>query len=209
MIILNKFPIKIFRRSKNDNIYIYNYDKPFKGETIKIILKKDKILRRLDEDEDYWEFLIGKLVKLSNNWKDLSLYLKKSKFDFCKKVKIYSKSYKNNLKVQFYMRDRCFIYCDEKYFPIDLKKIRENEKLYKKFENRYCYFMNYDHPDSETYSDYYGANLWFQWFYKKYPEYHLPFEERKRNDITVGGCYVRENIVEEPKIDYDYYDLFW
>lgn len=207
MIILNQFPIKI--RSKYNNLYIYNFERPFKGETIKIILNKEKILRKLDEDEDYWDFFINKLVKLANDWRDLSAYLKKDKFNFCKKVKIYSKPAKNNLKVDFYKKDKVFIYYENCYYPINLKKLRENNKLYKKFVNRYCYFMNYDHPDSEMYADYINANLWFQWFYKNYSEYHLPDEERRRNDLALGGCYIKDRLIEEPKIDYEYYSLFW
>lgn len=209
MIILDKYPIKIFKKNKNNNLYIYNYDRPFKGETTKIIIKKNKFLSRQDEDEDYWEFTINKIAKLSSDWKLLSTYLKKNKFDFTKKVKIFSKVKKLNLKVELFKKNICFIYYNHKYNPINLQMLREYQKLYKKFVNRFCYSYNYDHPDIQKYADNIQSNLWFQWFYINYPEYHLPFEERKKNDIILGGCYIKDNLTSEPKIDYDLFNLFW
>lgn len=209
MIILDKYPIKIFKKNKNNNLYIYNYDRPFKGETTKIIIKKNKFLTRQDEDEDYWEFTINKIAKLSSDWKLLSTYLKKYKFDFTKKVKIFSKVKKLNLKVELFKKNICFIYYNHKYNPINLQMLREYQKLYKKFVNRFCYSNNYDHPDIQKYADNIQSNLWFQWFYINYPEYHLPFEERKKNDIILGGCYIKDNLTSEPKMDYDLFNLFW
>jgi len=209
MIIYDQKPIKILTKSKKDNLYIYNYDRPFKGETTKIIILKKKFLNRQDEDEDYWDFIVGKIVKLVDDWSQLCKYLKKDKFDFCKKVKIYSKTNKSSLKVNLYKKNKIFIFSNQIYQPIDLEKLRKNEKLYKKFENRYCYSMNFYHPDTDDYADYYSANLWFQWFSKNYPEYHLPMEERGRNHLAVGGCYFRDSISDEPKMDYDLFSLFW
>lgn len=37
MIIHEEYPIKIF--TKKDNLYIYNFSKPFRSETTKIIIK--------------------------------------------------------------------------------------------------------------------------------------------------------------------------
>jgi len=207
MIIHEEHPIKIF--TKKDNLYIYNFSKPFRAETTKIIIKKYKFLRKNEEDDDYWEFIINKIVKLSSDWKKLTLYLKHYRFDNCKKVKIFSKNNKFDLKMQLFKRNIIFIFNGHNYLPIDIKKLKENQKLYKKFENRYCYSMNYNKPDSDTYSDYQQAHLWFQWFSIKYPEYFLTNIDRNKYDITVGSCYIKDNLTDEPKMDYDYFDLFW
>jgi len=207
MIFLNRYPIKIFTKDKNNNLYVYNFEKPYKGVTTKIIIKKNKLLCLHDDEEDYWQFLVNKIIKLSEDWRKLNEYMKKYKFEYCKKVKIYSNTNKLNLKVKLYKSEICFIYHDKMYYPIDLKKIRENIKIYRKFENRYYYSKNYDYPETEKYADYYNANLWFKWFYLTYPEYHLPMEERRRNDIVLGLCDVKNNnINEEPSIDYELID---
>lgn len=208
MIIFHQFPIKILTK-KNGNLYIYNYEKPFKGETTKIILLKNKFLTRRDEDDEYWDFMIKQIIKLAEDWKKLTIFLKRDKFNGCKKVKIFSKSNKSNLKFELYKKNVCFVFSNPDYQGIDLAKLRENKKLYKKFENRYCYAMNYEQPDTQRYADYWQANLWFQWFSKQYSEYNLPIKERNRYDLTLGGCYVKDNLIEEPKMDYDYWNLFW
>lgn len=206
MIVLNNKPIKILRKPKNDNLYIYNIARPYIDETTKIILKKKEILQRHDDDEDYWEFLVSKIVKLSADWLKLCLYLKKSKFDFCKKIKIYNRFNKWKLKKELSEKAKLFVYSDQ---PVDLVKLRKNRKLYKKFENRYCYYLNYLHPDTYFYADNYSANLWFQWFVKFYPEYLGSKEDWKLHDIVIKCKYGKIDESEEPKIDFDYYDLFW
>lgn len=209
MIILDIYPVKIF--DKKDNLYIYNYSRPFKGETTKIIIKKNKFLARSfeDGDEDYWQFIVGKIVKLSNDWSKLCEYLKRDKFNFCKKVKLFAKNRKIELKVMLYKISTCFIFDGSNYHLVNLEKIRYNKKLYKKFENRFCYSWNYDHPDNFKYADIPMANIWFQWFVKTYQHYVLPVRERTKKDITLGGCYIKSLDGKEPKMDYDSYELFW
>lgn len=206
--LVDKKHLLIFRKKKNDNLYIYNMERPWKGYSTKIILKKKEILRRHDEDDDYYEFIVDKIVKLSEEWKNLCDYLKKDKFYYCIKVKIFSPLNKSGIKRNLFTKDRLFIYCNDSYKAISLTKIRQNEKLYKKLLNRYCYQMNFGHPDSETFADYYTADMWFQWFYKKYPDYHLPDIIRTTHDIVVG-MHKNYDKEEEPKIDYDFFDLSW
>jgi len=74
MIIHEEYPIKIF--TKKYNLYIYNFSKPFRAETTKIIIKKYKFLRKNEEDDDYWEFIINKIVKLS-----IFLFFSKNNFN--------------------------------------------------------------------------------------------------------------------------------
>jgi len=192
--------LKIFRKSKNDNIYIYSYNKPFKGETTKIIINKKKFLKKQDEDDDYWDFIFSKINKLSEDWKNLMTYIQKYKFDFCKKIKIFARNRKDYLKVELHKADSCLIFSNPIYQPIDLKSLRENKKLYKKFENRFLYSRNYDNPKTNLYDKYVYADIWFQWFSKNYPEFHLPMRERRRNDIILGACCIKEDLSEEPKI---------
>lgn len=209
MILVNQHPIKVFRKPKNDNLYIYNYSKPFKDNTTKIIIKKNKLLKRQDEDEDYWEFIVSKVVKLSQDWRKLVVYLKNEKFEYCKKVKIFAKFNKAELKVQLFKKNECFLFSTPNYIRIDLNTLRDNPKLYKKFENRYCYYKNYFHPDCNKFADTFNANLWFQWFAKNYPKYQLPFHQHSKNNLTLG--FYNSTIIdsEEPKMDYDYIDLYW
>ena len=207
--------LKIVRKSKKDNLYIYNYNRPYRGKTTKIILLKKKVLEHLDEDEDYWEFLISKIVKIAaTSWKELVILLKKYKFDNCKKVKIYSELAKASLKMSLYKNDRLFIFYDTTIsLAVDLTKIRaENPKLYKKLENRYCYKHNYGHPDIDIYADHYNATQWFLWFGRNYPQYIIEptaFRPLHEPSIYWNGPAQNYETMREPSIDYDLDELCW
>ncbi len=199
--------INIYRKPKKDNLYIRIIPQMGVGDDIKIILNKKEILRRFDEDEEYWEFLVQKIKLLRFDYESLVSFIKKDKFNYCKKIKIYNSESKKHLKNLLLSKTKCFIYSGKEYQPINLVKLRENNKLYKKFENRYCYNMNYDHPDSEMYADYTQAKHWFQWFVMKYPEYHLPMELSSHIDLRLGYDLYFSVYDSEPKMDYDFYEI--
>jgi len=200
--------IHIYRKLKKDNLYIKRIPPMGIGPTIKIIILKKEILKKHDEDEDYWEFLVGKIKDKYTYWSDSyeldTDFFKKEKFEFCKKVKIYDYKSKKGIKEVFYQKNKCYIFSGKEYQPIDLVKLRENNKLYKKFVNRYCYEMNYGHADSETYADYTQASYWFQWFVMKYPEYYLPMEKSDHTCIRIGYKIPFKSFLYEPKMEYDY-----
>lgn len=198
--------IHIYRKPKKDNLYIKRIPPMGNEPIIKIIVLKKEILRRCNEDEDYWEFLVKKIKdKYTYELGTGTDFFKKDKFDFCKKVKIYHYESKKHVKERILSKNKCYIFSGKEYQPIDLVKLRENNKLYKKFVNRYCYEMNNGHADSETYADYTQASYWFQWFVMKYPEYHLPMEESDHTCLRIGYQMPFRSFLSEPKMEYDSY----
>jgi len=203
--------MKIYRKSKKDNLYLRIYSAFAVNPEIKIILNKKNLLEKHDDDEEYWEFICQKIIRMDflQNWEEIIEYLGKDKFNDCKKIKIFRKESKTQLKNNLHSRNKCYIYyqdsLDLRYRPIDLIKLRENTKLYKKFVNRYCYFKNFGLPDSETCADYNQADLWFTWFMDKYyDEYSLPLDNPTETDIKIH-CEINKfiNLDLEPKMDYD------
>lgn len=209
------FTMKITRKSKNDNLYIKINSIFDKNPSIKIIINKKKMLEKHDEEDDYWDFLCNKIIDIekynSDKYNKIIEYLGKPKFNECKKIKIYYNESKKIMKNNLDKRDKCYIYyqdeLDARYRPINLIKLCENKKLYKKFLNRYCYFQNFGLSDSETCGDYYNASKWFIWFMDKYYEnYQLPLDNPNVNDLKI---YINEEEYRfsdwsiEPKMDYD------
>jgi hypothetical protein len=192
-----------------DNINIIIYSAFNKNPIINIILLKKNILDKNDEDDDYWDFIINKIkdIKLFDNDLDkLVNYIGKKKFNECKIVEIYYEEDKNKIIKEINDKNECYILFQERYYPINLIKLRENNDLYNKFVKHYMYYLNFGSDYHFTYNYSYQASRWFLWFYKNfYQEYELPVKKPDKKDIKIkldDSIYIDN----EPQIDYD--DIF-
>jgi hypothetical protein len=177
-----------------------------KNPIINITLLKKNILDKIDEDNDYWDFIINKIKDIKNYDLDkLVNYIGKKKFNECKIVDIYYEEDKNKIIKEINDKDECYFLFEGYYNPINLIKLRENSDLYNKFVKHYLYYLNFGLDSSFTYNYSYQASRWFFWFFDNfYDKYDLPIKNPNKEDIKIKLDNIYIDI--EPQIDFD--DIF-
>lgn len=146
---------------KKNNIYIY-IENFIDNNVCKIIIIKNKLLLNIN-DEDYFEFLLIKIKKLLEDKNNLINYLMFNKlFNDSLKIKIYNRKNKEIFKNTF-LEKNIILKCYDNFYKIDLVKLKENNKFYKKFINR-CFY--YKECKNIIYTD-----QWFKWFLDNNEQY--------------------------------------
>ena len=171
--------IKLKEEDHKIVLYIDNY--PYKNIITKIKIKKNIILEKLDEEEDYWELIINRCKKITNI-EGIKKFIRK--IEEYIKIDTYDKQSKKIIKEKLNTLDTW----KDGLNIVDIKKIREeNPKLFKKFIKRVIFYEEEYKDEYYCYAPY-NTMDWFHWFYNNNLKYMI-----QRGTNTYCGT-------EEPKL---------